>query len=119
MSDSPKPIAEFPTSDLHFDTGSARLSAGDREQLASVAEDLKLHPEWTVELRGHADPTGPTAYNQALSMNRARAAKSELETRGVDPGRMGVSGRGEVPENDWTDGARLARDRNVEIRPAG
>ena len=65
---------------------------------------------------GHADRSGPTAYNQRLSERRAAAVKTALVREGVSEGTIQTAGRGEnenlVPT---ADGVREPRNRRVEI----
>jgi OOP family OmpA-OmpF porin len=74
----------------------------------------------SVAIEGHADSTGPDAYNQKLSERRAKAVMAYLvNTVGIDPSRLTAVGYGEsrpaypndTPENQ-------AKNRRVEFTPA-
>ena len=69
-----------------------------------------------VRLVGHADGTGPRAYNLALSVRRAEAVRDRLLERGVTPERIDVRGLGErrpVRSNATPEGR--AANRRVEV----
>ncbi len=47
-----------------------------------------------ADVIGHADRIGNSSYNKTLSLNRAASMREWLRTRGIDFGRMNVSGKG-------------------------
>ena len=74
----------------------------------------------TVDVIGHTDSVGNESYNQWLSEQRATAVKAYLVARGVEEGRIRISGYGEAKpraSNDTIEGRRL--NRRVEIRVLG
>lgn len=75
------------------------------------------HPKVTAEIDGHADSTGPSAYNQTLSTRRAQAVVNYLVGKGVDPKRLTSKGFGEsqpaVP-NTTKEGRQ--KNRRVELK---
>jgi OOP family OmpA-OmpF porin len=48
-----------------------------------------------VEVTGHADPTGPAAYNLRLALRRAEAVRDALIAGGVAAARVEVRSAGE------------------------
>ncbi len=90
----------------------------------SVVPDLdqwvvffQKNPQVTAEIDGHADSTGPTAYNQNLSFKRAQAVANYLVGKGVDPKRLTVKGFGEsqpVAPNATSEGRQ--KNRRVELK---
>ncbi len=101
---------------ITFATNSADLNANFYEVLNSVATVLAEFEQTVVEVAGHTDSTGETAYNQALSERRAQSVVSYLGTRRVRPDRMIPIGAGEtrpVASND-TDAGRQ-QNRRVEL----
>jgi outer membrane protein OmpA-like peptidoglycan-associated protein len=99
-----------------FDTGSALVQPGFRDELAVVAQNLLANPNSTIEVVGHTDTVGTAAYNQSLSERRARAVADVLIAGGVPAWRIGVRGMGfnqPVATND-TEAGRAA-NRRVEI----
>jgi outer membrane protein OmpA-like peptidoglycan-associated protein len=104
-----------------FPSGGATLSPIARQSLDQVAEALKQQaPETPLIIEGHTDSRGSDATNDRLSQERAQAVASYLATRGIDPSRIQVVGRGEeqpIASNDTTDGR--ASNRRVEIVVGG
>lgn len=102
--------------DVSFDTGRADIKPNMRPILDQFASGLSNQPNTEVRIIGHADATGSDATNDALSLQRAQATRSYLASRGVDPNRIVVAGRGErEPIADNTTEAGRARNRRVEI----
>jgi outer membrane protein OmpA-like peptidoglycan-associated protein len=86
--------------------------------LDQVAQTLNAYPQTMIDVYGHTDSTGPDAYNQTLSENRARSVANYLSSRGVQSARIATRGFGETqlkvsPETSEVD--RQA-NRRVEIR---
>jgi outer membrane protein OmpA-like peptidoglycan-associated protein len=103
-------------SDVSFDTGRSEMKPNMRPILDQFAQGLAAQPNTEVRIVGHTDSTGTPAVNDPLSVQRAQATKNYLASRGVDPNRIVISGRGErepIADND-TEGGR-ARNRRVEI----
>ena len=101
---------------ITFATNSADLNANFYDVLNSVSTVLAEFDQTVVEVAGHTDSTGETAYNQALSERRAQSVVSYLGTRSVLPDRMIPIGVGEtrpVASND-TDVGRQ-QNRRVEL----
>ena len=102
---------------INFDFNSSAIGAGSRPILDEAVNQLKHHPDVAVLVVGHTDAVGSEQYNQKLSVDRAEAVYRYLVNRGINPSRLGVTGRGEsspVATND-TDTGR-ARNRRVELR---
>jgi outer membrane protein OmpA-like peptidoglycan-associated protein len=102
--------------DVSFDTGRADIKPNMRPILDQFASGLSGQPNTEVRIIGHADATGSDAMNDQLSLQRAQATRSYLASRGVDPSRIMVAGRGErEPVADNSTEAGRARNRRVEI----
>ena len=66
-------------------------------------------------LEGHADERGSDAYNVALGMRRAQAAKQYLVDHGIDASRIDVTSYGEErPVCQEHDDACWSKNRRVE-----
>lgn len=101
---------------ITFATNSSDLNANFYDVLNSVSMVLAEFDKTVIEIAGHTDSTGETAYNQALSERRASAVASYLGTRNVRTDRIITVGGGEthpVATND-TDLGRQA-NRRVEL----
>jgi len=111
------------TSEVLFDSGSARIKPEGKRVLALIAESLNAYPERAISIEGHTDnvPIGPNSQfvsNWELSTVRALAAVDFLQQESkVDPRRLQVVGLGEfhpVASNDSAEGR--ARNRRIEIK---
>lgn len=103
--------------DLAFETGSARLDAGDFTSLSSLAEYLLANPQRAVVLVGHTDATGALAGNIALSKARAASVRDRLtSTFAVPAGQVSAEGAGYLaPRDSNLTPAGRARNRRVEV----
>ena len=84
--------------------------------LDDVAQDFLDGEASKIVLAGHADTSGPEAYNLALSERRARAVADILESKGVDRDALDSMWYGETrPRIRTGDGVREPQNRRVEI----
>lgn len=98
---------------IPFASGSARLSAADRQKLDNIATYVLADP--TIEIifvDGHADRTGSRIDNWALSEKRANVVADYLESRGVDPSKLVVRAHGDR----YPASRRPADNRRTTIR---
>ncbi len=104
---------------LLFDFDKAVIKERFYPILDQTKEVFDAYPTMTVQIDGHADSTGPAAYNQRLSERRANAVMGYLvNSVGIDPSRLTAVGYGETRPaypND-TDEHR-AINRRVEFTP--
>ena len=100
-----------------FAFDSTQITAGDASKLAPFEERLNAYPDATITVVGHTDSTGPEAYNQKLSQERAEAVAKELRAHlNVGEDRVLSEGRGEldpVASNDTAEGR--SENRRVDI----
>ncbi len=82
---------------IAFGFDSAELAPQAREVLDSVAEGIKITGDGVqVLIEGHTDAVGAYAYNDSLSVKRARAVLKYLrDQHGIDASRLHAQGRGE------------------------
>lgn len=124
MTPAPAPVAcpdVIVLENLHFDFDSTEVHEDDKQKL-TAARDF-IHAEVpagcnkteTILVTGHTDSTGPTAYNQGLSLRRAEAVISYL--RSIDTGgNLVAEGKGESsPVADNSTKAGRAQNRRVVI----
>ncbi|HLF57796.1 MAG TPA: OmpA family protein, partial [Thermoanaerobaculia bacterium] len=102
---------------VNFDSGSGRLSNIAKAKLDEVALRLRQDPRATAQIIGHADTTGDPAANEALSRQRAEAARDYLVSRhGIDASRIRVEARGESqPAGDNATESGRSENRRAEI----
>ncbi len=105
-------------SGVNFGHDSAELEDAAHPILQEVGRVLTARPRERLQLIGHTDSTGPEAYNQALSLRRARAVRDYLLANfpGLDAERFEARGAGESqPVADNGTGAGRRENRRVEI----
>ncbi len=103
-------------SGLLFDFDSYALKSTTKENLSKLAASLTEYKDTKVNILGHTDSDGDSAYNQKLSVNRSNAVLSFLTESNVSAGRLNSMGYGEsdpVSTNKTDDGKKL--NRRVEI----
>lgn len=97
-----------------FDVDSNELSAADRAELKKIAQRLAEMPKGevsSIEVVGHADPTGSSARNVRLSEARALTVKEVMANEGVTvPVR--VIGKGSTEAQ----GENYEEQRRVDLR---
>ena len=112
-SDLPK---RFVFDDLHFESGTTRLTPEGQRTAASLLSVLKAYPSVKVVLEGHTDATGDAPANKALSQQRAEVVTRMLVDGGVAADRIEAQGYGqERPVADNNTDAGRARNRRLEL----
>ncbi len=111
----PAPAAP-PSFMVFFDFDRSDLSSQTQSTIQQAAGAYKTKGQARVTATGHADKSGPDAYNMALSLRRANAVKDALVRNGVPATAIAVVGRGEsMPLVQTADGVREPQNRRVEI----
>jgi outer membrane protein OmpA-like peptidoglycan-associated protein len=106
----------FVFDDLHFESGSTRLTPDGRQTVDSLLGVLRAYPAVRVVLEGHTDATGDAAANKALSQQRAEAVKQILAAGGIAADRLKAEGYGqERPLAENTTETGRARNRRLEL----
>ena len=101
---------------VFFDWDRADLTARARQIVAEAAQ-ASTHVQTTrIEVNGYTDLSGTAAYNQRLSVRRARSVQAELVRDGVAGNEISIHGYGEAnPLVQTTQGVREPQNRRVEI----
>jgi OOP family OmpA-OmpF porin len=119
------PVAAAPPSrkivlrGVNFDFDKSDVRPDDEGVLEAAIEALKETPGARVRITGHTDSTGPEAYNEALSIRRAKSVKEFLINAGIDADRLEAAGYGvtnPVASNDTRDGRAQNRRVEFEVR---
>jgi outer membrane protein OmpA-like peptidoglycan-associated protein len=100
----------------NFDIAKSDLKPDHKTKLDSVATKMKGNVALKCQLGGAADLTGDAAFNQALSLKRAQAARDYLVSKGIDAGRIELQSYGA----DWAraredPGVSEGKNRRVQI----
>jgi outer membrane protein OmpA-like peptidoglycan-associated protein len=105
--------------DVRFDTGKATLRPESFPSLDAVGQVLGKWPELKIEIGGHTDSRGSTAYNQSLSEQRVRAVLDYLIGKfpSLQRDQYTLQGYGESkPLKPNTSAANMAENRRVEFK---
>lgn len=118
----PAPVSEKVTfaADAFFDFNKSNLKPEGRAKLDDLVSKMQGINLEVIIAVGHTDAIGGDAYNQRLSIKRADAVKSYLQSKGVETNRVYTEGKGEkqpVADNKTTEGR--AKNRRVEIEVVG
>jgi OmpA-OmpF porin, OOP family len=106
--------------DALFDFDKSVLKPDAKASLDSLLGKIKSLTLEVIIAVGHTDAIGTEAYNQKLSVRRANAVKKYLVSKGIEPNRIYVEGKGKtqpVADNKTAEGR--AKNRRVEIEVVG
>ncbi len=104
-------------SDVTFRSGSSAIQPEFATTLGGVGMVLRKYNKTMISIVGHTDSDGSAAYNQNLSISRARSVAGELNARGVAGNRLLTYGEGKsrpIASNATASGK--AKNRRVEMR---
>lgn len=97
---------------IHFETGKAYLRKESLNILNGIIDQMNRNTSIKLEVRGHTDSRGGTAYNKKLSERRADAVTEYMIKHGISPERLQSVGYGEekpVADNNTAYGRRKNR----------
>ena len=110
----PPPDPRDFTAAVHFDAGSADLSADGIQELKSFAAKLRPFPDRTVHVVGYSEATDAEKEDRWLSEQRAKAVASFLVSRGIATDHITLQGLGaEAPMGDGPQGDRRLAEVTV------
>ena len=109
-----KPVAIY---GIYFDFNSATIRPESETVLQQISQVLQAHGDWKLQVAGHTDNIGDSAFNLALSQRRAAAVKDALVSRyGIAAERLTTAGFGATrPIDSNATLAGRARNRRVEL----
>jgi OOP family OmpA-OmpF porin len=103
---------------VRFELNKGDLTADSKEILDKVAASLIERKDiQNIQVIGHTDSLGSSAYNQSLSEKRAKTVAGYMIYKGVDETRISSTGMGEsqpIADNGTKEGR--ARNRRVELQ---
>ncbi|MDX5324700.1 MAG: OmpA family protein [Bacteroidota bacterium] len=103
---------------VFFATDSYELRPESKVELNKVVEFLDLNPNVIVEVQGHTDNEGSSAYNLQLSKKRAASVVDYLKSQGIASARMKSAGFGDtqpVATNETEEGRQANRRTEMKI----
>lgn len=101
---------------IQFDFDSSNIRADSTAYLDALYDGLQSSKANKVSVIGHTSSEGSDAYNESLSLRRAKAVTAAIIARGFAAGRLSAQGRGEqqpIADNKSETGRSL--NRRVEI----
>ena len=108
--------AAFVNEDVHFAFDSSLLDVEAERILEQKAAWLQDNGNASVQIEGHCDERGTSAYNLALGERRANAVQEYLTVLGVDPSRLSTISYGEEqPLDPGHDEAAWSRNRRAHF----
>jgi len=102
-----------------FDINKADLKSQAKDLLGRAVSFLKKNPQYSVEIQGHTDSTGPKAFNDTLSQKRAESVREFLVASGVPADRLTAKGYGSsdpIAPNGTKEGRQ--QNRRVDFQPS-
>ncbi len=106
--------------EINFEFNSSILSDG-YPSLLRLADLLKQHTDYRVQVEGHTDYVGSLPYNERLALARAATVRDFLVKYGASAGQIATSGQGkrspEVP-NTTKEGRFINRRVVLTVRDA-
>ena len=101
---------------VFFDWDRAELTTRAQAIIAEAAKNATHVANTRIDVAGHADKTGTAAYNQTLSLARARAVAAELVRLGVEKAAISITAFGDTkPLVPTAAEVREPQNRRVEI----
>jgi outer membrane protein OmpA-like peptidoglycan-associated protein len=102
---------------IYFSFNSDLIRDESQPTLKDIAEILRRHPDWKLQVNGHTDAIGGDQFNLDLSKRRAAAVKSALvQQYKIGGDRFATAGYGKSQPKDTNDTLEgRARNRRVEL----
>ncbi|HET9746068.1 MAG TPA: OmpA family protein [Chitinophagaceae bacterium] len=108
-------VIEF-KSQVLFGFDQSNLTSTARTNLDKLVTILKKYPDTDIEVQGHTDSKGTTAYNEALSERRASTVSYYLADKGIAHSRLKIKGFGEtLPKYSNATEEGQTQNRRVEF----
>jgi len=106
---------------IYFSFNSDKLRDESQPTLKDIAEVMRRHPDWKLQVNGHTDGIGGDQFNLELSQRRAAAVKNTLVKQyKINPARLATAGYGKSQPKDTNDTLEgRARNRRVELLRIG
>jgi OOP family OmpA-OmpF porin len=103
--------------EIVFASNSDKIKSLDSKKFEPYAEYLKIDKDAKVIIEAHTDSTGSAAYNLKLSQKRAKSAKAQLVSMGIEASRIKDIGYGETKPKVSNDTAKNREiNRRVTVR---
>lgn len=108
---------EFVFENVFFEFDKFDLKPESMSSLKRLLKFLLENPNVNILISGHTDNVGSVAYNQTLSLQRAKSVQSFLVAAGLHAGRVMVDGKGDKePMVPNTTPQNQALNRRITIK---
>lgn len=105
---------------IYFEIDSYELLSKSISELEQAFNFLNNNKQVQVEIAGHTDASGTSAYNQELSEKRAQAVYDYLLSKGISKDQISFKGYGaEFPVSTTQSSSEYSKDRRIEFRIRG
>ena len=86
------PKQQYILQSVLFEINSSEIRPTDVPELTSLHSLLVNNEGLTATIIGHTDDSGPAAFNEKLSLDRASTVKAWLVEKGIDASRLSIKG---------------------------
>lgn len=102
----------------YFDTAKTKPTNVSTEGIDFMLTYLRNNPSASIEIVGHADEIGKSAYNDKLAIERANNVRNTLIKAGIPASRLTVVSQGEDASvaKDSTEARRLVRRVTFKVK---
>ena len=100
---------------IHFDNDKSYINMPAAQMLDKVASYLMHRDDYILDLSGFTDSKSSNAYNMALALRRALAARAYLIAAGLKPDQMTYESLGEELTIEELNRIEMALNRRVEV----
>lgn len=100
---------------IYFDFDKATFKKESYDELNKLERLLNENPDMVVEIAGHTDKIGNSAYNKQLSQKRATAVVNYVVQKGISKARISAKGYGEERPLASNDDEKEGRSMNRRV----
>lgn len=86
------PKQQYILQSVLFEINSSEIRSTDVPELTSLKSLLENNTTLSATIIGHTDDSGPAAFNEKLSIDRASTVKAWLVEKGIDASRLSIKG---------------------------
>lgn len=86
------PKQQYILQSVLFEINSSEIRSTDVPELTSLKSLLENNTALSATIIGHTDDSGPAAFNEKLSLERASTVKAWLVEKGIDASRLSIKG---------------------------
>jgi outer membrane protein OmpA-like peptidoglycan-associated protein len=101
---------------LYFEWDSTNIVESSKNEFGNILEKIEENKPTYIDVIGHTDTAGDSAYNKKLSLQRAQSIVESLIQNGVSKEIISINYYGEaIPIVKTKDGVANSKNRRVEV----